>query len=481
MRYFFIDLENVRNEGLEGVLSLNEKDMVYIFYSENAFSMAIPTMESITNSKCSSKFIKTNYIGKNAMDFQIVSLYAAMIERCREGSFYIISKDNGFRSAVSFCESYFSEYPIKCGVYPRIISALAAQSRAQNSRPDNESENTRPGNKKISQAQAVQTQASQSQTDNTGNKNTENSESEGKRSRSRRSRRKGKHEDSSAVNGSLTGSSAATGTTAGNTAAGSAAAGNSVSSAAVGNQAAGNAKVKFESSKNFQTTASVPQAARDATMSRSQKLAALGQNNVKADNAAIGSTSANNADINDMSDNNPADTQNDKNVSETGNNRKSQKSRSNRRTGKKDADKKDSDKKENDKKEADKKDTGNKGADNKENAKTGVNTAAADETGKTDNQGRLGYIYELLKEYLSERTIDIYAGYIDEGIANSSNRDELQQYFRENLGDDEGEALFKVVRSDFEKYKQNRPRKASRPRRHRSKKSNNGSKEPADV
>lgn len=442
MRYFFIDLENVRNEGLEGVLSLNEKDMVYIFYSENAFSMAIPTMESITNSKCSSKFIKTNYIGKNAMDFQIVSLYAAMIERCREGSFYIISKDNGFRSAVSFCESYFSEYPIKCGVYPRIISALAAQSRAQNSRPDNESENTRSGNKKISQAQAVQSQASQSQADNTGNKNTENSESEGKRSRSRRSRRKGKHEDSSAVNGPSTGSTAATGATAGNTAADSAAAGNSVSSAAVGNQAAGNAK---------------------------------------ADNAAIGSTAANNADITDMSDNNPADTQNDKNVSETGNNRKSQKSRSNRRTGKKDADKKDSDKKENDKKEADKKDTGNKGADNKENAKTGVNTAAADETGKTDNQGRLGYIYELLKEYLSERTIDIYAGYIDEGIANSSNRDELQQYFRENLGDDEGEALFKVVRSDFEKYKQNRPRKASRPRRHRSKKSNNGSKEPADV
>ena len=67
MRYFFIDLENVRNEGLEGVLSLNEKDMVYIFYSENAFSMAIPTMESITNSRCSSKFIKTNYIGKKAI------------------------------------------------------------------------------------------------------------------------------------------------------------------------------------------------------------------------------------------------------------------------------------------------------------------------------------------------------------------------------------------------------------------------------
>lgn len=139
MRYFFIDLENVRNEGLEGVLSLNSDDVVLIYYSENAMNLSIPTMENLNNSKATKKFIKTNYIGKNAMDFQIVSLFGAMIERNRQGSYYIISQDNGFRSAVSFCESYFEDYNITCGVYPRIISAITDEMKRQQA--DNRSKN----------------------------------------------------------------------------------------------------------------------------------------------------------------------------------------------------------------------------------------------------------------------------------------------------------------------------------------------------
>lgn len=124
MRYFFIDLENVRSEGLEGVASLAADDMVFIYYSENAMNLSIPTLENLNNSKASKKFVKTNYIGKNAMDFQIVSLFGAMIERNKKGSYYIISQDNGFRSAVSFCESYFEDYHIVCGVAPTIIAAI---------------------------------------------------------------------------------------------------------------------------------------------------------------------------------------------------------------------------------------------------------------------------------------------------------------------------------------------------------------------
>ena len=129
MRFFFIDLENVRSEGLEGVSSLSDSDMVFIYYSENAMNLSIPTLENLNNSRASKKFIKTNYIGKNAMDFQIVSLFGAMIERNRQGSYYIISQDNGFRSAVSFCESYFEDYGITCGVYPTIISAITAEMK----------------------------------------------------------------------------------------------------------------------------------------------------------------------------------------------------------------------------------------------------------------------------------------------------------------------------------------------------------------
>lgn len=151
MRFFFIDLENVRSEGLEGVSSLSDSDMVFIYYSENAMNLSIPTLENLNNSRASKKFIKTNYIGKNAMDFQIVSLFGAMIERNRQGSYYIISQDNGFRSAVSFCESYFADYGITCGVYPTIISAITAEMK-------NSIKNAPAKNKSKKQASA-QTQA----------------------------------------------------------------------------------------------------------------------------------------------------------------------------------------------------------------------------------------------------------------------------------------------------------------------------------
>ena len=125
MRFFFIDLENVRSNGLEGVISLEADDQVLVFYSENANNLTIPTLENINNSKATVKFINTNFVGSNAMDFQIVSLLGAMIERHKQGFFSIISHDNGFKSALTFCERYFSDYPISVGKFDNIISAIA--------------------------------------------------------------------------------------------------------------------------------------------------------------------------------------------------------------------------------------------------------------------------------------------------------------------------------------------------------------------
>lgn len=128
MRNFFIDLENVRSYGLEGVLLLRPDDMVYVFYSDNANTLTIPTIESLNDSPATVKYIKTNYIGANAMDFQIVTLLGATIERDKQGSFYIISHDNGFKSAVKFCEGYFQNYDIVTGVFANIILALNSEN-----------------------------------------------------------------------------------------------------------------------------------------------------------------------------------------------------------------------------------------------------------------------------------------------------------------------------------------------------------------
>ena len=127
MRSFFIDLENVRSYGLEGILLLKPDDKVYVFYSDNANTLTIPTIESLNESSASVKYIKTNYIGANAMDFQIVTLLGASIEKEQKGSFYIISHDNGFKSAVKFCEGYFTGYDIVTGVFANILLALNSE------------------------------------------------------------------------------------------------------------------------------------------------------------------------------------------------------------------------------------------------------------------------------------------------------------------------------------------------------------------
>ena len=134
MRSFFIDLENVRSYGLEGILLLKPEDKVYVFYSDNANTLTIPTIESLNESSASVKYIKTNYTGANAMDFQIVTLLGASIEKEQKGSFYIISHDNGFKSAVKFCEGYFtSGYDIVTGVFANILLAINSEKNDKKS------------------------------------------------------------------------------------------------------------------------------------------------------------------------------------------------------------------------------------------------------------------------------------------------------------------------------------------------------------
>ena len=297
MRFFFIDLENVRSEGLEGVGSLSDTDMVFIYYSENAMNLSIPTLENLNNSRASKKFIKTNYIGKNAMDFQIVSLFGAMIERKKEGSYYIISQDNGFRSAVSFCESYFADYGIRCGVYPTIISAITADMKAK------------PASRDGGKAKKAAPEAAAPEPEQNGE------ETAAKKKRRRRKK------------------------------------------------------------------SSAPA---EAAQSSTPKEEAVQKNEPKEEPAAQAS---------------------------------------------------------------------------------GENKAA-----EIKSEGKLGYIYRILGELLSEKTISIYADSIDEAIAKCKNRNELHEFYHQHFGADEGEALYKITQGDFEKMKQERPSRSSRTRRRPKKK-----------
>ena len=312
MRFFFIDLENVRSEGLEGVSSLSDSDMVFIYYSENAMNLSIPTLENLNNSRASKKFIKTNYIGKNAMDFQIVSLFGAMIERNRQGSYYIISQDNGFRSAVSFCESYFADYGIACGVYPTIISAITAEMK-------NSIKNAPAKNKPKKKVPEPVPAAAPAPVQEEDEEKTEEKTEAAPRKKSRRRRKK--------------------------------------------------------SSQNKQEGAS-------------------------------------------------AETVNEEIPEEEP-------------------------------------EVPEKAPEKEPVTKEPVPEAQ----GETQTVDKLGYIYTILGSLLSEKTISIYAEAIDEAVAGCKNREELHEYFRQHFGEDEGEALYKVTQGDFERMKQERPKKSSGRRR----------------
>ena len=213
MRSFFIDLENVRSYGLEGILLLKPEDKVYVFYSDNANTLTIPTIESLNESSAQVKYIKTNYIGANAMDFQIVTLLGASIEKERTGRFYIISHDNGFRSAVKFCEGYFTGYDIVTGVFANILLAINSENASSEgsnmgsdptaemgSDPTTKSRNRRrKGHNKDKAEETIINMGSDPDkgSDPTADKGTDhdNDETSSSKSKSRNRRRRGRNKD----------------------------------------------------------------------------------------------------------------------------------------------------------------------------------------------------------------------------------------------------------------------------------------------
>lgn len=107
MRTFLIDLENVKNQGMIGVEQLSGEDRVFIFYSESANSLSIPTIQAMNNSKAEIEYVKLQRSGRNAMDFQIVALLGFLIGSEKNGNFCIVSQDNGYVAPVEF----FMDHP----------------------------------------------------------------------------------------------------------------------------------------------------------------------------------------------------------------------------------------------------------------------------------------------------------------------------------------------------------------------------------
>ena len=415
MRNFFIDLENVRSYGLEGILLLKPEDKVYVFYSDNANTLTIPTIESLNESSAQVKYIKTNYIGANAMDFQIVTLLGASIEKERTGRFYIISHDNGFKSAVKFCEGYFTGYDIVTGVFANILLALNSE-----------------GGKSTGNTAAPDKKEKTEKKDLPDNKipvsdNSENAAVQ-KKSRNRRRKRGGQ----------------------------GAAAETAAENVTVKSTAAENTEAVQLSPAGQQTEAKSIKAAsgNDIKQGRhkSKKQAPQERKSVNASDNTDAAATVKTADISTKENSTGSVSGNDQAKSAGRNRRRRGKGKNNTLEVKADAafnseitqpaDKAEGpDKVKNDIKQPDK---------SRHKEKNVQKPAVSSSQG---GNGSYKYVYNALSDFLSQSTIDMYAAKIDEGIRKSANRNELHEFFKKSYGTDEAEALYKIIYSDFEKMK----------------------------
>lgn len=94
---FYVDYENVHNEGMDGIDYLNEQDIMYIFYSQAAPNIKKYYLQVVNSNNINVELRKLKNIHKNGIDFYIASQLGADTERYND-DFSIISNDKGYEA-----------------------------------------------------------------------------------------------------------------------------------------------------------------------------------------------------------------------------------------------------------------------------------------------------------------------------------------------------------------------------------------------
>ncbi|MDO4458594.1 MAG: PIN domain-containing protein [Clostridia bacterium] len=102
MTFYLIDYENTQVHGLKGLAELSKSDRVYIFYSDNAKSISIDSMNDMLRTKCRVFFEHIETGRDNALDFQLTSWLGYLIHKHPFSRFRIITKDKGFECLKGF-------------------------------------------------------------------------------------------------------------------------------------------------------------------------------------------------------------------------------------------------------------------------------------------------------------------------------------------------------------------------------------------
>lgn len=98
MASYYIDYENVHNEGLKGVQNLQQGDKLHLFYSTKADTLKIDVVRQLMECPADICFDKIVNGVENALDFQLIT--ALMCNYDLEENYYIISRDKGYDAAI---------------------------------------------------------------------------------------------------------------------------------------------------------------------------------------------------------------------------------------------------------------------------------------------------------------------------------------------------------------------------------------------
>lgn len=98
MANYYIDYENVHNEGLKGIHKLESSDRLFLFYSSKADTLKIDVVRQLMNCSAEIMFEKIVNGIDNALDFQLIT--ALMCNYQPSEDYYIISRDKGYDAAI---------------------------------------------------------------------------------------------------------------------------------------------------------------------------------------------------------------------------------------------------------------------------------------------------------------------------------------------------------------------------------------------
>jgi len=109
---YLIDYENVGKQGLAGLEGLTKNDWVILFYSQNADSVSFDLFHKLTSCAAKLDYYKADVGTKNALDFQLTTYLGYLIAKNPEASFYVVTKDTGYKVLLNFWAKHATEVTI---------------------------------------------------------------------------------------------------------------------------------------------------------------------------------------------------------------------------------------------------------------------------------------------------------------------------------------------------------------------------------